>query len=510
MAIVVLAQDLTSALGRRSAQGGLGLRRSHTVIENKVSGGRKGNSGDDCYSDDQSPSVCSPSKSRHFGKRPAGMWCIVKKAFDYYDYDKGGDLDHQEFDDLVYDLCHALSTTYCKQKTKEIIRQIDENGDGSIQFNELLNNLDTLWVVLRRKYKISDAETLQLSKRKPKDVKHNKEMFEFFKKIMRDSEEMERDPTPAELLCPTSKLDEEEKSRKVFMQHKRSIEKLQVIKDSIYSPARKDTKSDQSGPMSTSRPSPMRFADKKLEDILEIRSSLRKKTKIKYAKKIMEVIQIIGVDAPDAMPTTTNLGVAIDDTVSINQENLIQKIAEEFQIKSAAKVPANTQNTIKDSGMFYEEDLRNQLTLDLSSNGGFKSRDTKGGVFLTGREHLRKTDNKGFGPKSNRSHGRSMTDKLKFKLDHMVDGSFINKRQKNAAKCSTFKLDTAFLKLIDSFLNTQEKGHFFDKYSIANLKDIIGTGRTEIIKINTLGNSIQNFINFADGHLEKRKALLTT
>lgn len=188
--IGVLAQDLTPALGRRSAQGQMSLRRSHTVGANQASLGRKGSADEDDNSDKQSVSVCSPSKSRHFGNRPAGMWFIVKKAFDYYDYDKDGALDHEEFDDMVYDLCQALSTTYCTQKTKEIIQKIDENGDGSIQFNELLNNLDTLWVVLRRRYKLSDSETSHMSKRKPKDVKHNKEMFEFFKKIMKDNDEL--------------------------------------------------------------------------------------------------------------------------------------------------------------------------------------------------------------------------------------------------------------------------------------------------------------------------------
>jgi hypothetical protein len=247
----------------------------------------------------------------------------------------------------------------------------------------------------------------------------------------------------------------------------------------------------------------MRFADKKLEDVLEIQPSLRKKTKIKSGKKIMEQIQIIGESTPDAVP-------AMDDTSSMNLENLTQKIALEFHIKGAERVPVNTQNTVRDLGTSEVGDLKNHLTLDLSSNGAFKSRNTRGEMFLTGRQHLRKTENRSFQPKSNRSHGRSIKDKLKFKLDQMHDRSFTNKLQKNAVKCSTFKLDTSFLKLIDSFLNSQEKGHFFDKYSVASLKDIIGTGRTEIIKINTLGNSIQNFINFADGNLEKRKGLLAT
>jgi hypothetical protein len=188
--IGLLAQDLTPALGRRSTQRKMSLRRSQTVGANQATLGLKGSADEEDNSDYQSASVCSPSKSRNFDKRPAGMWCIVKKAFDYYDYDKGGDLDHEEFDDMVYDLCNALSTTYSTKKTKEIIRQIDKNGDCSIQFNELLNNLETLWVVLRRKYKTSDAETLQLSKRKPKDVKHNKEMFEYFNKIMKDNDEV--------------------------------------------------------------------------------------------------------------------------------------------------------------------------------------------------------------------------------------------------------------------------------------------------------------------------------
>ena len=63
---------------------------------------------------------------------------IVKKAFDLYDEDKSGFLEREEIKKLLNDACGELGAPpITDQQLDEVIKTVDDNGDGKFSFEEL-------------------------------------------------------------------------------------------------------------------------------------------------------------------------------------------------------------------------------------------------------------------------------------------------------------------------------------------------------------------------------------
>ena len=63
---------------------------------------------------------------------------IVQKAFDLYDADKSGFLEKDEIKKLLNDACGELGAPpITDQQLDEVIKTVDDNGDGKFSFEEL-------------------------------------------------------------------------------------------------------------------------------------------------------------------------------------------------------------------------------------------------------------------------------------------------------------------------------------------------------------------------------------
>ena len=63
---------------------------------------------------------------------------IVRKAFDLYDADKSGYLEREEIKKLLNDACGELGAPpITDQQLDEVIKTVDDNGDGKFSFEEL-------------------------------------------------------------------------------------------------------------------------------------------------------------------------------------------------------------------------------------------------------------------------------------------------------------------------------------------------------------------------------------
>ena len=63
---------------------------------------------------------------------------IVQKAFDLYDADKSGYLEKEEIKKLLNDACGELGAPpITDQQLDEVIKTVDDNGDGKFSFDEL-------------------------------------------------------------------------------------------------------------------------------------------------------------------------------------------------------------------------------------------------------------------------------------------------------------------------------------------------------------------------------------
>ena len=63
---------------------------------------------------------------------------IVQKAFDLYDADKSGFLEKDEIKKLLNDACSELGAPpITDQQLDEVIKTVDDNGDGKFSFEEL-------------------------------------------------------------------------------------------------------------------------------------------------------------------------------------------------------------------------------------------------------------------------------------------------------------------------------------------------------------------------------------
>lgn len=98
---------------------------------------------------------------------------IVKHAFDFYDADKSGDLDPEELEKLQNDICDALELpALTKEQLEEALYIQDENGDGEIQYEELLENIGRINDILMRSVMIpSDPNGDDLYKENPNFIK---------------------------------------------------------------------------------------------------------------------------------------------------------------------------------------------------------------------------------------------------------------------------------------------------------------------------------------------------
>ena len=64
---------------------------------------------------------------------------IVRKAFDLYDTDKSGYLEREEIKKLLNDACAELGApTITDAQLDEVIKTVDDNGDGKFSYEELL------------------------------------------------------------------------------------------------------------------------------------------------------------------------------------------------------------------------------------------------------------------------------------------------------------------------------------------------------------------------------------
>jgi hypothetical protein len=70
---------------------------------------------------------------------------LVKKAFDEYDVDGSGALDYYELNLLINDMCFHLDLSELgMREMRKILDSVDESGDGEVQFEELLEHLETV------------------------------------------------------------------------------------------------------------------------------------------------------------------------------------------------------------------------------------------------------------------------------------------------------------------------------------------------------------------------------
>jgi hypothetical protein len=69
---------------------------------------------------------------------------LVKKAFDKYDVDGSGALDYDELNLLINDMCFHLNLPELgMREMNKILDTVDESGDGEVQFEELLEHVET-------------------------------------------------------------------------------------------------------------------------------------------------------------------------------------------------------------------------------------------------------------------------------------------------------------------------------------------------------------------------------
>merc|ERR1711862_185631 len=73
----------------------------------------------------------------------AELETIVKKAFELYDTDKSGFLDREEIKKLLNDACAELGApAITDAQLDEVIKTVDDNGDGKFSFDESSRSLD--------------------------------------------------------------------------------------------------------------------------------------------------------------------------------------------------------------------------------------------------------------------------------------------------------------------------------------------------------------------------------
>lgn len=65
----------------------------------------------------------------------------VKKNFDFFDRDGNGEIDLDEFEQLL----KVISPDATEEQAKRGFAIIDENSDGHIDFNEFLEWWETCW-----------------------------------------------------------------------------------------------------------------------------------------------------------------------------------------------------------------------------------------------------------------------------------------------------------------------------------------------------------------------------
>ena len=65
----------------------------------------------------------------------------IKSNFDFFDHDKNGEIDLDEFTDLL----RVLSPKSSKLQAAEGFGLIDSNGDGHIDFDEFICWWETCW-----------------------------------------------------------------------------------------------------------------------------------------------------------------------------------------------------------------------------------------------------------------------------------------------------------------------------------------------------------------------------
>lgn len=67
---------------------------------------------------------------------------IVKRVFQMYDIDASGNLNQDEFEKLLNDICFALELPKLNQtQLFKILKLMDNDGDGEISYNELIESV---------------------------------------------------------------------------------------------------------------------------------------------------------------------------------------------------------------------------------------------------------------------------------------------------------------------------------------------------------------------------------
>ena len=122
---------------------------------------------------------------------------IVKDAWDIFDADGSGDLDTNELEDLMNEICETLCLPLVtKPQLQDIIKILDTSGDGTIELRELMKNLPKVNEVLSSS-EYQDALVNETQKEESGEI-YNKKNKNFIKGLGKKIALMERLNAPAE------------------------------------------------------------------------------------------------------------------------------------------------------------------------------------------------------------------------------------------------------------------------------------------------------------------------